>query len=160
VIDVRELDKEIEDISDQLNFGIPGLLTMMFIVSIICVFTSAFAFSSIIIKRRMREFAVLQTVGATRGQIYKIAIGENALVMFVSVVLGLLVGSGLSYQMNGFFGLIGEMLGRGSLERVVFLPWVLILLISGAIFIGMLLAVAVSAINAARQDLAISTRVV
>ncbi len=160
VINVRDLDKEIEDISDQLNFGIPGLLTMMFIVSIICVFTSAFAFSSIIIKRRMREFAVLQTVGATRWQIYKIAIGENALVMFVSVVLGLLVGLGLSYQMNGFFGLIGEMLGRGSLERVVFIPWFVILIISAAIFIGMILAVAVSAVNAARQDLAVSTRVV
>lgn len=155
-----DLEKEMNEISDQLNFGIPGLLTMMFVASIIAVFTSAFAFSSIIIKRRMREFAVLQTVGATRLQIYKIAIGENALVMFVSVIFGLLVGLGLSYQMNGFFSFMGDIFTRGSLDRVVFLPWPLILGISGAIFLGMLVAVAFSAISAARQDLAVSTRVV
>lgn len=160
VASYRDLSKEKDEIADEVNFGIPGLLTMMFVASLIAVFTSAFAFSSIIIKRRMREFAVLQTVGASRWQIYKIAVGENALVMFVSVVMGLLVGIGLSYQMNGFFELIGSILGRGSLERVVFFPWPLILAISIAIFIGMLLAVAISAVSAARQDLAVSTRVV
>jgi len=162
ISDYRDLAQEKDDISDQINFGIPGLLTMMFVASLIAVFTSAFAFSSIIIKRRMREFAVLQTVGASRWQVYKIAIGENALVMFVSVVMGLLVGIGLSYLMNGFFELLGLILGigSGSLQRLVFFPWQVILGISCAIFIGMLVAVAVSAVSAARQDLAVSTRVI
>jgi len=162
VSDYRDLAQEKGDISDQINFGIPGLLTMMFVASLIAVFTSAFAFSSIIIKRRMREFAVLQTVGASRWQVYKIAVGENALVMFVSVVMGLLVGIGLSYLMNGFFELLGLILGigSGSLQRLVFFPWPVILGISGAIFVGMLIAVAVSAVSAARQDLAVSTRVI
>jgi len=162
ISDYRDLAQEKDDISDQINFGIPGLLTMMFVASLIAVFTSAFAFSSIIIKRRMREFAVLQTVGASRWQVYKIAIGENALVMLVSVVMGLLVGIGLSYLMNGFFELLGMILGigSGSLQRLVFFPWPVILGISGAIFIGMLVAVAVSAVTAARQDLAVSTRVI
>jgi hypothetical protein len=162
ISDYRDLAQEKDDIVDQINFGIPGLLTMMFVASLIAVFTSAFAFSSIIIKRRMREFAVLQTVGATRWQVYKIAVGENALVMFISVVLGLLVGIGLSYLMNGFFELLGQILQIGSrnLERLVFFPWPVILGISGAIFLGMLGAVAFSAVSAARQDLAVSTRVV
>lgn len=162
ISDYRDLAQEKEDLVDQINFGIPGLLTMMFVASLIAVFTSAFAFSSIIFKRRMREFAVLQTVGASRWQVYKIAVGENALVMFISVVLGLMVGIGLSYLMNGFFELLGQILqiGSQSLERIVFFPWPVILAISGAIFIGMLAAVAVSAVSAARQDLAVSTRVV
>jgi putative ABC transport system permease protein len=158
----RDLAQEKDDIVDQINFGIPGLLTMMFVASIIAVFTSAFAFSSIIIKRRMREFAVLQTVGASRWQVYKISIGENALVMFISVIMGLLVGIGLSYLMNPFFEGLGTILdiGSKSLTRLVFFPWPIILGISGAIFLGMLAAVAVSAVSAARQDLAVSTRVV
>jgi ABC-type antimicrobial peptide transport system permease subunit len=162
ISDYRDLAQEKDDIVDQINFGIPGLLTMMFVASLIAVFTSAFAFSSIIIKRRMREFAVLQTVGATRWQVYKIAVGENALVMFISVVMGLIVGIGLSYLMNGFFELLGQILQIGSqnLERLVFFPWPVILGISGAIFLGMLGAVAFSAVSAARQDLAVSTRVV
>ena len=162
ISDYRDLAQEKEDIVDQINFGIPGLLTMMFVASLIAVFTSAFAFSSIIIKRRMREFAVLQTVGASRWQVYKIAVGENALIMFISVAMGLLVGIGLSYLMNGFFELLGQILQIGSqnLERLVFFPWPIILGISAAIFIGMLGAVAFSAVSAARQDLAVSTRVV
>jgi ABC-type antimicrobial peptide transport system permease subunit len=110
----------------------------------------------------MREFAVLQTVGATRWQVYKIAIGENSLVMMISVVMGLLVGIGLSYLMNPFFEGLGIILDIGSqgLTRLVFFPWPVILSISLAIFLGMLLAVAVSAVSAARQDLAVSTRVV
>ena len=157
---VSDLDQSIDDIGNQMNFGIPGLLTMMFITAIIASFTSAFAFSSIIIKRRLREFAVLQTIGASRWQVYKIAIGENALLMFISVVLGMAVGLCLSYQMNGFFEIMGELLSRGSLTRVVFIPWAILVVIGVAIFLGMLLAVAVSAISAARQDLAVSTRVI
>jgi len=111
-------------------------------------------------KRRKREFAVLQTLGASRGQVYKTAIGENALLMLISVVLGILLGIGVSYQMNGFFEFIGEILGRGELDRVVYIPWGTVLIIGLLTLAGMLSAVALSARSAARQDLAVATRVI
>ena len=160
VTNVANLEKEIDNIGNQNNWGIPGLLTMMFIASLIAALTISFTFSSIIMKKRQREFAVLQTIGASRGQVYKIAISENSVLMMISVILGITIGIGLSYLMNGFFGIIGELLGRGILDRLVFIPWFQLILIGVATFIGMLLAVALSAISAARQDLSVSTRVI
>ena len=160
ILKVRDLEDEKSNIGNQMNFGIPGLLTMMFITALAASITSAFAFSSIIMKRRMREFAVLQTLGASRGQVYKTAIGENALLMLISVVLGILLGIGVSYQMNGFFEFIGEMLGRGELDRLVYIPWGTVLIIGLVTLAGMLTAVALSARSAARQDLAVATRVI
>ncbi len=160
VTNVADLQKEINDIGNKNNWGIPGLLTMMFIASLIAALTISFTFSSIIMKKRQREFAVLQTIGASRGQVYKIAISENSVLMMISVILGITIGIGLSYLMNGFFNIIGELLGRGVLDRLVFIPWLQLILIGAATFIGMLLAVALSAISAARQDLSVSTRVI
>jgi len=160
ILKVRDLEEEKSNIGNQMNFGIPGLLTMMFITALAASITSAFAFSSIIMKRRKREFAVLQTLGASRGQVYKTAIGENALLMLISVVLGILLGIGVSYQMNGFFEFIGEILGRGELDRVVYIPWGTVLIIGLLTLAGMLSAVALSARSAARQDLAVATRVI
>ena len=160
VTNVATLKKEIDNIGNQNNWGIPGLLTMMFIASLIAALTISFTFSSIIMKKRQREFAVLQTIGASRGQVYKIAISENSVLMAISVILGITIGIGLSFLMNGFFGIIGELLGRGTLVRLVFIPWFQLILIGVATFIGMLLAVALSAISAARQDLSVSTRVI
>ncbi|MDP6154962.1 MAG: FtsX-like permease family protein [Candidatus Thermoplasmatota archaeon] len=160
ILKVRDLEDEKNNIGNQMNFGIPGLLTMMFITALAASITSAFAFSSIIMKRRKREFAVLQTLGASRGQVYKTAIGENALLMLISVMLGILLGIGVSYQMNGFFEFIGEILGRGELDRLVFIPWGTVLIIGLVTLAGMLTAVALSARSAARQDLAVATRVI
>ena len=160
VTKVVDLELEIEGIGNLVNYGMPGLLTMMFIIALIASLTIAFTFSSIIMKRRLREFAVLQTLGASRGQVYKTAVSESAVLMLVSVIWGVLVGLALSFMMNGFFEIIGDFLGRGTLRRVVFIPWALLALIALATFLGMLLAVAMSAISAARQDLSIATRVI
>jgi ABC-type lipoprotein release transport system permease subunit len=160
VTKVFDLVHEIDNIGNQVNYGMPGLLTMMFITALIASLTIAFTFSSIIMKRRLREFAVLQTLGASRGQVYKTAVSESAVLMLVSVIWGILVGLALSFMMNGFFEMIGDFLGRGTLQRVVFIPWAQLALIALATFFGMLLAVAMSAISAARQDLSIATRVI
>ncbi len=160
VTEVTVLKHELDNIGNQNHWGIPGLLTMMFIASLIASLTISFTFSSIIMKKRQREFAVLQTIGASRAQVYKIAIGENSVLMLISVIFGITIGIGLSYMMNGFFEVVGELLGRGMLERLVFIPWPQLLLMALAAFIGMLLAVALSSRRAARQDLSISTRVI
>ena len=160
ILNVRDLEEELDDIGNGMNFGIPGLLTMMFITALVASFTSAFAFSSIIMKRRKREFAVLQTLGAGRGQVYKTAIGENSLLMLISVILGSAIGIVVTYQMNGFFELMGQILGRGELARVVYIPWWTVIVIGLVTLGGMLTAVALSARSAARQDLAVATRVI
>jgi putative ABC transport system permease protein len=160
VYSVRDLEEEISDIGSQANFGIPGLLSMMFFVAVIASLTSAFAFSAIIMERRKREFAVLQTIGASRKQIYKTALGENALMMLTSVIWGIIIGIGASFQLNGLFAFIGVVLGREGVPRIVEIPWLTIGIIGIATYTGMLIATVISIRSAARQDLSVATRVV
>ncbi|MHA1911136.1 MAG: FtsX-like permease family protein [Candidatus Kariarchaeaceae archaeon] len=160
VYSVRDLEEEKSELGSQANFGIPGLLSMMFFVAVVGSLTSAFAFSAIIMERRKREFAVLQTIGASRRQIYKTALGENALMMLTSVVWGIIIGIGASFQMNGLFIFIGIILGRGGVTRIVEIPWGTIAIIGIATYAGMLVATVLSVRSAARQDLSVATRVV
>lgn len=155
---LRNLDRETSEIGLSGTYGVPGLLTMMFLTAFAAALVSAFAFSAIIMERRKREFAVLQTVGASSGQIYTIAFGENFLIMLTSVIWGIITGVGLSFLMNAIFGFISDILGKGGLTRIVYIPWVSILINGGAIFAGMLIATLFSVRSSVRQDLTEATR--
>ncbi|MHA2276256.1 MAG: FtsX-like permease family protein, partial [Candidatus Kariarchaeaceae archaeon] len=75
----RSLKAETDDfLTGGGAFGIPGLLSLNFIVSVTAALISTFAFTAILMERRKGEFAVLRAIGAKQRQIYKIAVGENA----------------------------------------------------------------------------------
>lgn len=157
----RSLKLEIDDFeSGGASFGIPGLLSLNFIVSVSAALISTFAFTAILMERRKAEFAILRAIGAKRRQIYKIALGENILLVTTAVIWGIIIGSGITYLFNGIFDVFNIVLGAGPLERQIVFPWYNIFMIGFATSVGMLLATLVSVRGAARQDLSVATRVV
>ncbi len=158
---IRSLKTEINNLlNTQGSYGISGLLSLDFLVAVIAALISTFAFSAIIMERRKREFAVLRAIGARKSQIYKLALGENFLLVLAAVIWGTFIGIGITYQFNGVFEVFGVFLGSGPLNRIVFFPWVEIILIGLFTMIGMLLATMLSVRSAANQDLSIATRVI
>ncbi|MHA2173036.1 MAG: ABC transporter permease, partial [Candidatus Kariarchaeaceae archaeon] len=157
----RSLKAETDDfLTGGGAFGIPGLLSLNFIVSVTAALISTFAFTAILMERRKGEFAVLRAIGAKQQQIYKIAVGENALLVFTAVIWGILIGSGITYLFNGIFVVFNIFLGAGPLTRQIVFPWINIILIGVATSLGMLFATLLSVRGAARQDLSVATRVV
>jgi len=54
-------------------------------------------------EKRKKEFAVIQSYGASKMQIYKIVFSETIVLLLTSVVWGLFIGIGLAYLFNPFF---------------------------------------------------------
>lgn len=153
--------EELDRLSNQKGaFGIPGLLSLDFLVAISAALISTFAFSAIIMERRSKEFAVLRAIGARKSQIYKLALGENFLMIGAAVIWGSIIGIGITYQFNGVFEVFGIFLGSGPLDRIVTFPWLTVTLIGIATTLGMLIATMISVRSAANQDLSLATRVV
>ncbi|MCY3410704.1 MAG: ABC transporter permease [Candidatus Heimdallarchaeota archaeon] len=158
--EIRNLEREYSEIGLSGTYGFPGLLTMMYLTSFATALVSAFAFSAIIMERRKREFAVLQTVGSTSSQVYTVAFGENFLIMLTSVIWGTISGLGLSYLMNGFFSFIADILGIGGLPRVVTIDWLSLAFNGSLILAGMLIATLFSVRSSVNQDLTEATRTI
>jgi len=159
---VRIFHREKLDINSRVSgYGVSGLLSLNFIVSLIASIVSAFAFSAIIIDKRRKEFAILRAIGAKKSQIYKLAFGENALMMLTASVWGAIIGIGISYLFNGVFAFIGFILGTSAnVPRLVIVPWLELTAISLISFLGMIAATMFSIRSAANQDLTLATRVV
>ncbi|MDH5402451.1 MAG: FtsX-like permease family protein [Candidatus Heimdallarchaeota archaeon] len=155
------LQRELRELDEQpTSYGITGLLTMNFIVSVAAALISTFTYSAILMERRKHEFAVLRAIGAKKSQIYKIAIGENLIMVLTTAIWGSLIGIGITYLFNGLFGTFAFILGGGAIDRLVTFPWLYVSIIGFCTSIGVLVATAVSARGAANQDLSIATRVV
>ena len=158
----RSYYEELEEINTtKEGYGITGLLSLNFIISLVAVFVSAFSFSAILMERRKHEFAILRSIGAKKNHIYKMALGENSLMMLTASAWGIFIGVGISYLFNGVFIFINMIVGgQMSLNRTVVIPGLELLIISSVTFIGMMLATLLSVKSAANQDLSLATKVV
>ncbi len=158
----RSYYEELEEINTtKEGYGITGLLSLNFIISLVAVIVSAFSFSAILMERRKHEFAILRSIGAKKSHIYKMALGENSLMMLTASAWGIFIGIGISYLFNGVFIFINMIVGgQISLNRTVVIPGLELLIISAVTFIGMMLATLLSVKSAANQDLSLATKVV
>ncbi len=158
----RSYYEELEDINTtKEGYGITGLLSLNFIISLVAVLVSAFSFSAILMERRKHEFAILRSIGAKKSHIYKMALGENSLMMLTASIWGIFIGVGISYLFNGVFIFINMIVGgQISLNRTVVIPGLELVIISAVTFIGMMLATLLSVKSAANQDLSLATKVV
>jgi len=162
----RSFQEELRDINTtKEGYGITGLLSLNFIISLIAALISAFSFSAILMERRKHEFAILRSIGAKKRHIYKMALGENALMMLTASMWGIFIGIGVSYLFNGVFVFISVVMnlftgGPVAIERTVIIPGLELLVISAVTFIGMLMATLLSVRSAANQDLSVATKVV
>jgi putative ABC transport system permease protein len=83
----------------------------------IALFVGAFVIAntlSITIAQRMREFATLRTIGATRRQVLRAVILEALLVGVFASLVGLFAGLGLAKGLNGLFVAVGIDLPKAS----------------------------------------------
>ncbi|MGN6380257.1 MAG: ABC transporter permease [Gaiellales bacterium] len=85
----------------------------------IAVFVGAFIIFntfSITVAQRMREFAMLRTVGATRRQVLRAILGEAVAIGVIGSFLGFLGGIGLAELLNWVFGKLGFGLPLSSIQ--------------------------------------------
>jgi putative ABC transport system permease protein len=109
-VDVRtgseQAAKQSKDIRDNLGF----LKTALFAFAGISLFVGAFLIFntfSITVAQRMREFALLRTLGASRRQIWRAVISEGLTLGFVGGVIGFALGIGTAALLRALFKAVG-----------------------------------------------------
>jgi putative ABC transport system permease protein len=109
-VDVRtgaeQAAKQSKDIRDNLGF----LKTALFAFAGISLFVGAFLIFntfSITVAQRMREFALLRTLGASRRQIWRAVISEGLAMGFVGGVIGFALGIGTAALLRALFKAVG-----------------------------------------------------
>jgi putative ABC transport system permease protein len=109
-VDVRtgqeQAAKESKDIRDNLGFLKTFLLAFAFIALFVGAFLIFNTFS-ITVAQRMREFALLRTLGASRRQIWRAVVNEGLLLGFVGGVAGFLLGIGTAALLRALFKAFG-----------------------------------------------------
>ena len=129
IITINTLEAEIAKSYEikQMDFGIPGLLTADFIISLLTATLATFIFMSILMEKRKKEFAILRSYGGSERQIYKIVFSETIVLLLTSVLWGLLIGLGLSVLFNPFFEFMGIFItplsGGAGLDRLLIFDW-------------------------------------
>ncbi|MHA2329525.1 MAG: FtsX-like permease family protein, partial [Candidatus Hodarchaeales archaeon] len=129
ITSVKTLKGEMQKANElqNMDFGIPGLLTADFLVSLLAATLATFIFMSILMEKRKKEFAVLRSFGASQGQVYKIVFSETIVILLTAVIWGLFVGLGLSILFNPFFDTINIFVtplsalttGGASIKRIL-----------------------------------------
>ena len=144
---------------DGFGFGVTGLLTLAASVSLVATFVSSFAFSSIIMERRKKEFAVLRAIGARKSQIYKMALAENFLMMLIGVIWGTFIGVAVAVIFNGFFSFVtAGILNQLTVDRLIIFPWQDLIIFGIITIVGMMTATVLSIRNSVNADLTVATK--
>ncbi|MFX0184150.1 MAG: FtsX-like permease family protein [Candidatus Hodarchaeota archaeon] len=162
IISVTTLKEEIRKANEiqNMDFGIPGLLTADFVISLLAATLATFIFMSILMEQRKKEFAILQSYGASQRQIYKVVFSETIVLLLTSVVWGLFIGIGLSILFNGFFEFmdvfitpLSTIIAGGPINRVLIFDWVGLLGTISITFVAMLIATFLSARGSAKAKI-------
>ncbi len=102
----QEAANQTSELEEQLGF----LRTFLLIFAYVALFVGAFIIFntfSITVAQRTREFGLLRTLGASRGQIMRAVIEEGLLLGVVGAVIGLFAGIGLAPALDGLFKAFG-----------------------------------------------------
>jgi putative ABC transport system permease protein len=103
---VQEAAQQTSDLESQLGF----LRTFLLIFAYVALFVGAFIIFntfSITVAQRTREFGLLRTLGATRGQVVRSVVAEGAMLGFGGALLGLLAGFALAPGLDQLFKAFG-----------------------------------------------------
>src|SRR3954464_6923124 len=102
----EEAHKQSNDIKDNLSF----LTTLLLAFAGISLFVGAFIIFntfSITVTQRMREFALLRTLGASRGQVMRSVITEGLTIGLVGSIVGLALGVAVAGGLRALFRAVG-----------------------------------------------------
>jgi putative ABC transport system permease protein len=103
---LQQAAKQTSDLESQLGF----LRTFLLIFAYVSLFVGAFIIFntfSITVAQRTREFGLLRTLGATRGQVVRSVVAEGALLGFGGAVVGLAAGFALAPGLDQLFKAFG-----------------------------------------------------
>ena len=143
-----------------LIFGTQGLLSLQFVVASLASVASAFVFLSLVLTKRKKELAILQAIGASPNQVIRLVLFEILAIIIVSMGLGVLLGLGIAYSFNGFFGIFGFLfqlfLGAGTpINRDLVWPWLELGLVNLSVLFAVVLALIFTTRRALKSDLAV-----
>ncbi|MFW9905604.1 MAG: FtsX-like permease family protein [Candidatus Thorarchaeota archaeon] len=168
VIKVTTLKGEIKKANElkQMDYGIPGLLTADFVISLVAATLATFIFMSILMEQRKKEFAILRSYGASQRQIYKVVFSETIVLLLTAVLWGLFIGLGLSILFNPFFGFMDLFItplstlvtGGGQINRLLVFDWVELLSTMLVTFFAMLVATFLSVRGASKAKISTVVR--
>jgi len=97
-----------QETRDQVEVGLGFINTFLLIFAGISLFVGAFIIAntfSILVAQRGRELAILRAVGASRGQVMRVVLGESAVVGLAGSAVGLLLGVGLAAGLQPLIGI-------------------------------------------------------
>lgn len=100
----------------QFEDGFGFINTFLLVFAGVSLFVGAFIIAntfSMLVAQRTRELALLRAVGASRGQVLRVVLGEAALLGLVGSVLGLGAGLLLAGGLKAFFAAIGLEISGG-----------------------------------------------
>lgn len=137
--------REIEDEQGRF-YGIPGLLSIDYIISIASILIGVSIFMFMIINKRRKEFAILIAEGTSRKQMIKLVLCEILSIAVFSTLFGFVIGFLSAYQFNSFF----DVFELTTFNRLLHIPIISLVLTVICSFIAIILGTLVPAISASR----------
>ena len=141
-------------------FGTQGLFTLQYLVASVAAIASSFVFLSLVLNQKKKELAILQAIGASPNQIIRLVLFEILSIVFVSMILGVILGIGLALSFNGLFNIFGFLFqlfsGTGEtsvITRVLQWPWWVIIKVTLGVLSVVVLALIMTTRRALRADL-------
>ncbi len=107
---VRTGAQEAANQTSELEEKVGILRTFLLVFAYVALLVGAFIIFntiSITVAQRTREFGLLRTLGASRGQILRAVVEEGVLLGIVGAVIGLFAGIGLAPALDGLFKAFG-----------------------------------------------------
>jgi putative ABC transport system permease protein len=102
----QEAANQTAELEEKLGFLRTFLLVFAYVALVVGAFIIFNTFS-ITVAQRMREFGLLRTLGASRGQIMRSVVEEGLLLGIAGSIVGLFVGLGLAPALDGLFKAFG-----------------------------------------------------
>jgi putative ABC transport system permease protein len=102
----QEAANQTSNLEEELGFLRTFLLVFAYVALVVGAFIIFNTFS-ITVAQRTREFGLLRTLGASRGQIMRSVVEEGLLLGVVGAAIGLLAGIGLAPALDGLFKAFG-----------------------------------------------------
>jgi putative ABC transport system permease protein len=109
-LDVRTAAEQAATQTSNLESDLSFLRTFLLIFAYVALFVGAFIIFntfSITVAQRTREFGLLRTLGATRGQVVRSVVAEGAMLGLAGSTVGLLAGIGLAPALDQLFKAFG-----------------------------------------------------